>query len=89
LNLESLPKIHPSIGIGYTVIIFDVSRPLDVDVDNQNGFNLNFGVSYDINNRFFTQIQYDFIKLGKEDDIPNTSFNRNVNILKVGLGYKL
>ncbi|KZS41845.1 hypothetical protein AWE51_20845 [Aquimarina aggregata] len=89
LNLESLPKIHPSIGIGYTVMIFDVSRPLDDDVDNQNGFNLNFGVSYDINNRFFTQIQYDFIKLGKEDDIPNTSFNRNVNILKVGLGYKL
>ena len=54
-----------------------------------SGFNFNFGLSYDITTKYFVQVQYDFIKLGNDNDLPAISFNTNVNIWKFGLGYRL
>ena len=93
LDLESIDKFHPFFGLGYTFINFQFSGTNDgIDVsgesDNLNGLGLNFGVAYDINNKFFIQIQYDFTKLNV-NDVPDIKFNTNVNLMKIGIGFKI
>lgn len=95
-NIPNLEKFHPQIGVGYSIIIYDAvwrentnaDLPADID-DNQNGFNFNIGLSYDLTNKLFLQAQYDFIKIGVEDGIPDKSYNTNINILKFGIGYRI
>jgi opacity protein-like surface antigen len=94
LDLESIDKFHPSVGLGYTIMVFDASginNGLDVSDanDTQSGFNFNFGLAYGITEKLFVQVQYDFIKLGVDNDASDMKFNTNVNILKIGLGYRL
>jgi len=94
LDLESIDKLHPSVGLGYTIMVFDASgtnNGFDVSdaSDTQSGFNFNFGLAYDVTEKLFVQAQYDFVKLGVDNDVPDTKFNTNVNILKIGLGYRL
>ena len=95
-NIPNLEKFHPQIGVGYSIIIYDAvwrentnaDLPADID-DNENGFNFNIGLSYDLTNKLFLQAQYDFIKIGVEDGIPDKSYNTNINILKFGIGYRI
>jgi len=93
-ELDLINKFHPSVGLGYTIMVFNASginNGFDVSdtSDTQSGFNFNFGLAYDITEKLFVQAQYDFIKLGVDNEIPDTKFNTNVNILKIGLGYRL
>ncbi len=46
------------------------------------------GVTYDISTTIFIQVQYDFTKLNI-DEVPDIKFNTNVNLLKIGVGFKL
>lgn len=91
-NIQNLKKLHPQIGLGYSIIIYDAvwreNTNADID-DNENGFNYNIGLSYDLTNKLFLQAQYDFIKIGVEDGIPDKSYNTNINILKFGIGYRI
>lgn len=94
LGLKSITKFHPFVGIGYTWMIFSpkgTNNWIDISGENQteSGVNVNFGVAYDILERLFVQLQYDFIKLQAQDGVPDTEFNRNVNILKIGVGLRL
>ena len=94
LDLESIDKFHPTIGLGYTIMVFNASgtnNGFDVSdaSDTRSGFNFNFGLAYDITEKLFVQAQYDFVKLGVDNDVPDIKFNTNVNILKIGLGYRL
>ena len=91
LNLESISKLRPSAGIGYSFLIFDVSefggeRVTPSEDETQSGFNINLGLSYYFTKRFFAQLQYDFIILDLDDEIPDSSYNKNVSIIYVGLG---
>ena len=93
LNLESIEKLHPFLGLGYTFMNFQLSgsnNGMDVsgESDNLSGFGLNLGVAYDISNKVFVQVQYDFTKLNV-DDVPDIKFNTNVNLLKIGIGLKI
>jgi hypothetical protein len=93
LNIESIKKLHPFLGLGYTFINLQLSgsnNGMDVsgESDNLSGFGLNLGASYDITNKFFIQVQYDFTKLSV-DDVPNIKYNTNVNLLKLGIGLKI
>jgi opacity protein-like surface antigen len=96
-NIKSLSKLHPSIGLGYSILNFraDVDRfnnqnNLSVtSSESENGINLNLGVAYDITNELFVQVQYDFIKIGVENEVPDIKYNTNINIMKIGLGYRL
>ena len=56
--------------------------------ENLSGFEFNLGTAYYINNKIFIQVQYDFTKLNV-DDVPNIKFNTNVNLLKIGIGFKI
>lgn len=92
LNLL-LTKFRPFVALGYSFFIFnvDVANELNNfnDSDTQNGFNANFGFAYDILKKLFVQIQYNFITLTTDNTIPNTSFNRNLGIIKLGVGLRL
>jgi opacity protein-like surface antigen len=94
LDLKSIDKFHPTVGLGYTIMVFNASGTNNgFDVSDasgtQSGFNFNFGLAYDITEKLFVQAQYDFVKLGVDNDVPDIKFNTNVNILKIGLGYRL
>lgn len=94
LDMEAIEKFHPTVGLGYTIMIFQASgtnNGFDVSggSDTLSGINFNFGLAYDITEKLFAQIQYDFVKLVVDNDVPDTKFNTNVNILKIGLGYRL
>ncbi len=94
LNSESLSKFHPSIGIGYTIINANATNTDSFNTQNkssetQSGLNLNLGLAFDVSDKLFTQIQYDFVKIKVDNNIPDIEYNTNANILKIGLGYRL
>jgi opacity protein-like surface antigen len=96
LNIESLSKLHPQIGLGYSFLIFKAKSNginpdfLESNIDRtEDGINLNFGLSYDITNKLFLQAQYDFVKIGVDNDVPDIKYNTNINILKLGLGFRI
>ncbi|NRT15763.1 opacity protein-like surface antigen [Flavobacterium sp. 28A] len=94
LKIESISKLRPFVGFGYSFMIFDASgtnNGFDVSGSNdtEGGINANFGISYDITKKIFIDIQYDYVKLKVDKETPNTTFNTNVNLLKVGLGFRI
>jgi opacity protein-like surface antigen len=94
LKIESISKLHPFVGLGYSFMVFDTSgtnNGFDVSGSNEKegGINVNFGISYDITKKIFIDIQYDYVKLKVDKETPNTTFNTNVNLLKVGLGFRI
>jgi len=92
MNLAGIEKLHPSLGLGYTFMIFkakDINDISTIPSNTDSGFNFNFGIAYDVSDSFFVQIQYDFIKLNENDELLNSTYNTNVNLVKIGLGYRL
>jgi len=99
LTIPGLEKLRPSLGLGYsflnTVSSFTTVNGFD-DSDNSwvQGFNINFGLSYDISKRIFVQAQYDFIDLTKDYDIPNNvqllpaQINGDINNIRLGVGFR-
>ena len=92
-NIQSIENFHPFIGLGYTFMNFQLSgsnNGMDVsgESDKLSGFGLNFGIAYDISRKIFIQAQYDFTKLNV-DDVPDIKFNTNVNLLKLGIGFRI
>lgn len=93
-NIPTLEKLRPFLGLGYTFMNFQISGTLNgMDVsdesDTLSGFGFNFGLAYDISNKVFVQVQYDFTKVNVDDDIPDVTFNTNVNLLKIGVGLRI
>lgn len=93
LNLPNLVKFRPFMGIGYTFANFKSvvegasNQPPDTK-NNFEGINLNLGVAYDITKRFFAHVQYDAVKLSRDDVDMNESFFQNMSILKLGVGLR-
>ncbi|PWH84377.1 hypothetical protein DIS18_07530 [Algibacter marinivivus] len=92
-SIKSLTKFHPSVGFGYSFISakarnFDNFNTQINTSENVNGFNLNLGIALDVSEKLFTQFQYDFIKINLDKGVPKNKYNSNVNILKIGLGYR-
>jgi opacity protein-like surface antigen len=91
LDTESLPKLHPFVGVGYGFLLFNAASHSSSpsDSETKNGLNINFGVYYLIIKNVFAQVQYDYVKLSAGEEIMDTSFNTNVSIIKFGLGIML
>ena len=93
LKIKSLKNVYPMFGIGYTFMIFESSATIDnITTENninRSGINANFGVSYDLTKKLFAIVQYDFVKLKAGNNISNTNFTTNMNIIKIGIGLKL
>lgn len=90
--IDSVPELHPMVGLGYSVFLFNVN---DENFNGANfqqnrsddGINLNFALAYDISDALLLQIQYDYIRLSARNSI-DSPFNKNVNIIKLGFGYR-
>ena len=61
-NIQALPFLHPSVGVGYTYLTFNASGinsfnpdyPEDLNLKTtESGINLNLAIAFDITNRFF------------------------------------
>lgn len=93
-NIKSIEKLHPYTSLGYSFIVYKATGT-NFENDNfslnrtESGININFGLAFDITNIFFVNGQYDFIKLKKDDTIPNSTYNKNINIIKFGIGLRL
>lgn len=91
-NIAKAPEFHPFVYAGYNFMIFSANPSSGYDVssetETQSGFNIGAGFSYDINDTFFAQIQYDFTKINLENGIPDITYNTNVNLIKIGVGMR-
>jgi opacity protein-like surface antigen len=91
-HIENQPRLHPMVGLGYSIFAFFINDQNFAGNDFQesasgDGINLNLAVAYDIYDHFYVQLQYDYVRLSARNT-RKTPYNQNVNILKVGLGYK-
>lgn len=85
-NFEKIEKLHAEIGIGYSILYLKGF----LSNSYHHGLQLNAGLSYDIRKRLFLKIQYDFInfKEEKEKTLEWANKNRDINILKLGIGFR-
>lgn len=91
-NLPNVTKLHPFVNLGYSFVRIDLSgsnngQNVSDLSDTVSGINMGLGVSYDVLSRVFLQIQYDFSKLNS-GDAPDTAYNTNFNLLKIGVGLR-
>ncbi|MDC6390840.1 outer membrane beta-barrel protein [Maribacter sp. PR1] len=98
-DLPFVPKLHPVVGLGYSVFFYEQSGSisgvqLNSDNNSDGGFNLELGVTYDISKRFFIQAKYDYIRLHNkgvstiDGESFSYNFTDNIDRLKVGVGLR-
>ncbi len=92
LLLPALKKFRPSLGLGYTFTSFKAkisgSGVSDFS-ESYGGINVNLGFYFDITNRIFTHLHYDFVKVSREDGVPDVKENTNISQIKVGVGLRI
>ncbi|WKX78058.1 outer membrane protein [Zobellia laminariae] len=89
-----IKKLHPSIGLGYTIYKSNYegyfAGSSDLSKITAGGVNLGLGLSYDITKRFFLQVQCDYTR--SIDRIEGEEFNYknkdNLGFVKVGVGFR-
>ncbi len=85
-QIPSMEKLKPSVGLGYTIIRSEFDGDFlgnELRSSTNGGFNLNFGLSYDLTQRIFVQAQYDYIRYN-----PESRGNFNIGYLKFGGGFR-
>lgn len=90
--LSTMPQLHPMIGLGYAVFLFNVNEENFNGANFQqsksdDGINFNVALGYDIGQSLLLQLQYDYIRLSARNAI-DSPYNKNVNIIKLGFGYR-
>jgi opacity protein-like surface antigen len=92
-TIPSLEMIHPFVGLGYSFLLFDISgvNPgLGIIEDGETlyGFSFNTGLKTDVSKRVFVILEYDFTRVERDGLVPNTRYNKNVNFIKLGVGFR-
>ncbi len=87
-------RLRVQVGGGYSFATFSTENALEPGrtekvKDNTNGLNANVAISVDIIKGLFVVAQYDYIKISAFGSLEDIDFNRQVNLFKVGLGYRL
>ncbi|WP_282178857.1 outer membrane beta-barrel protein [Maribacter stanieri] len=99
LPIPGLSALRPQIGIGYSFSIVDIyydngDQFFSDNTNTEGGLNLNLGLSYDISQRFFVQVQYDYINLNLEGEseingqTSTYDFKEKTGFLKPGVGFR-
>lgn len=94
VQIPSVPLLHPFFGVGYSLLAFDISgvNPgLGIIEDGEvlHGFSINGGFLIDCNSRLFFNLEYNFIRVYRDNLVPDTRYNKNVNLVKLGVGYRI
>ena len=91
-------KIHPYASLGWSFMTFVAKgstgpfdgEPIKIDDSNvQGGINLTAGTLFDVSKRVFINFQFDFTNLSKKGNVPNTSYNTQILLLKAGVGFRI
>ena len=85
-KIPSMEKLKPSVGLGYAIIRSKFEGDFfgnELPSSTNGGFNVNFGLSYDVTQRIFVQAQYDYIRYN-----PESRGNFNIGYLKFGGGFR-
>ncbi|MEL7268489.1 MAG: porin family protein [Bacteroidota bacterium] len=92
IQVPALPKLRPFVSVGYTIITSKFKGDLlvgdaNVDSSTDGGFNLGFGLSYDVTKNFFILVQYDYVRntIGI-DGFPD--IKQDLGYFKIGVGYR-
>ncbi|WP_116771689.1 outer membrane protein [Maribacter litoralis] len=99
LAIPGFAKLKPQIALGYSIVKDDYyyKSGNNSEVDNNStdgGLNLNLGLSYDISNRFFIQIQYDYLNVNVNGDTVingetfSYNYDENGSLIKAGVGFR-
>lgn len=96
LQLPGLKKLKPHIGVGYAWANFKNEVGITSSNLNENGFNFNLGVAYDLTDLFFVQLQFDTTSIKEEVVIQNINQFRfetidvrySVDLFKIGIGLR-
>jgi outer membrane protein W len=85
---KKMNKINPYLGIGYSILYYFVDNQEYPNQDKtSDGININLGCKAFVSEKIYLNVSYDFIKLRAEDAI-NNSYNTNIQMVSLGLGYK-
>jgi opacity protein-like surface antigen len=92
-TIPGLELVHPYIGLGYSFFMFDISGVnqgigIIEDGDTISGFTINGGLYVDLSSRVFLNLEYDFSRIPRENVVPDTRFFKNINLIKLGGGYR-
>ncbi len=91
-TIPGISKLHPSVGLGYTFIESEYKGFTSFqEIDNsslEGGINVNLGLSYDIGERFFLQVQYDYVRNKVTFEDFNFENKQNLGFLKAGVGFR-
>jgi hypothetical protein len=92
-TIPSLEMVHPYLGLGYSFFIFDISgvnQGLGIVEDGETlyGFSFNTGFQVDLSIRFYINLEYDFTRVERTNLVPDTRYNKNINFVKLGAGYR-
>jgi len=94
LQIQSI-ELRPFMGIGYSWVTFksQIENRPDSKIA-RNGFSYSLGIAYDVNDSFFTHIQFDGSQLSFEqrgfanDPAPTGTTNIPLNLIKIGVGIR-
>ena len=94
LDIENLPEFRPFVYAGYSFMIFradgtNYTNDLYYTSETLNGYNFGLGLVYNLSDKFFIQMQYDFTRLKGENRNSASPYNVRVSLLKAGVGMRL
>jgi len=83
MNLIKKLNTDLIIGIGYSI---DLNSVENEKGKTYSGLNFNTGINYNITNEWFLHLQYDLIMYDKEELVY---YNKNLNLIKIGVGLRI
>mgnify|MGYP001791758992 FL=1 len=92
IQVPALPKLRPFVSVGHTIITSKFKGDLlvgdaNVESSTDGGFNLGFGLSYDVTKNFFILVQYDYVRNTIGID-GLTDIKKDLGYFKIGVGYR-
>lgn len=86
-KLKTLDKIQPTIGIGYAFVLYKVKENSSAN-STEKGLAITTGINYYFNENFNIHLKYNFMKLMTSEGIPDTSYNTQIGLTKIGVGFR-
>lgn len=97
LKIPNNQKLHPFAGIGFTYLTYDYLyitsyydyAEFQTRTERNPGYNMSFGIQYDISSSFFLQSYFQFIRTFDKSELNDEEITgMNTNHFKLGVGYR-
>ncbi|SRR5258706_3706029 len=85
----SIGRITPYLGLGYSIFDYIINPNVSGLDQTNDGLNINPGLRVKIISRAYINLSYDFIRFRNENSVLNNSYNRDIQIVKVGAGISI